>query len=83
MFKKIPVSPISYWVGNSVFEMFDEQQVCDVAEVQEGLKTGDNERFIRNWYEVDYYKTSMKSGENAKWIYHSKGGDYRKWYGNQ
>lgn len=83
MFKKIPGSPIAYWVGNSILEMFDEKQVYDVADVQEGLKTGDNERFIRNWYEVDYYKTSMKFGENAKWIYHTKGGDYRKWYGNQ
>ena len=82
-FSKIPGSPIAYWVSNRLLNMFLNQCVYDYADVQEGLKTGDNEKFIRFWYEVNFTKTYMYCGKRSKWVYHTKGGDFRKWYGNQ
>lgn len=52
----------------------------DVCEVKQGLKTGDNSVFLRLWFEVQSAKTSLFSGN--KWFPCTKGGSYRKWYGN-
>ncbi len=84
-FKKIPGTPIAYWVGDSFLLYCGlDSRLSDFADVQEGLKTSDNDRFIRHWYEVPYQKTNLQSSSiNAKWVKHSKGGSYRKWYGNQ
>lgn len=82
-FSKIPGSPIAYWASNHFVHIFEGAMLYDVAQVQEGLKTGDNDRFIRFWNEVDFKKTLMSGNSNAKWTYHTKGGDYKKWYGNQ
>lgn len=84
-FKQIPGTPIAYWV-NDCFLLYCslDNRLSDSADVQEGLKTSDNDRFIRHWYEVSYQKTNLQSSSiNAKWVKHSKGGSYRKWYGNQ
>ena len=82
-FSKIPGSPVAYWVSDHFVHIFEGAMLYDVAQVQEGLKTGDNDRFIRFWNEVDFKKTLMSGNSNAKWTYHTKGGDYKKWYGNQ
>ena len=84
-FKQIPGTPIAYWVGDSFLLYCGlDSRLSDFADVQEGLKTSDNDRFIRHWYEVPYQKTNLQSSSiNAKWVKHSKGGSYRKWYGNQ
>lgn len=82
-FSKIPGAPVAYWVSNNFINMFNMHSIADLADVQEGLKTGDNERFIRFWYEVNFNKTSMCACANPKWFYHTKGGGFRRWYGNQ
>ncbi|WP_413778053.1 BREX-1 system adenine-specific DNA-methyltransferase PglX [Caproicibacterium sp. XB1] len=82
-FSKISGSPIAYWCSSKFVNMFNGAKVSDYAQVQEGLKTGDNERFIRFWYEIDFTKTYMNKSQNPKWFYHTKGGGQRKWYGNQ
>lgn len=82
-FSKIPGAPVAYWVSNNFINMFNMHSIADLADVQEGLKSGDNERFIRFWYEVDFNKTSMCACANPKWFYHTKGGGFRRWYGNQ
>ena len=52
--------------------------LCEYAiAVTKGIFTGNNERFIRLWYEVDFLDVIRN-----KWHYYSKGGPYRKWYGN-
>lgn len=81
-FEKIPGAPVAYWVSEKFQEVFERKKICEEAEVQEGLKTADNERFIRKWYEVDSRKTNIICFNNSKWIKHTKGGAYRKWYGN-
>ncbi len=90
-FKKIPGSPIAYWVNPKVGKIF---QAClslsDVAEPKQGLASADNDRFLRNWFETGLSQTGFKyaSAEDAKesnkkWFPIDKGGDFRKWYGNQ
>ena len=82
-FSKIPGSPVAYWIGKKFLDIFVSAKISDVATVQEGLKTGDNDRFIRKWYEVNFNDTLICNSDNGKWVYHTKGGEYRKWYGNQ
>ncbi len=61
----------------------------DVAIVRNGLKTGDNNQFVRLWFEVSLansfmyatdYIQAMYSGKT--WFPYNKGGEFRKWYGN-
>ncbi|WP_420741425.1 BREX-1 system adenine-specific DNA-methyltransferase PglX [Limosilactobacillus fermentum] len=89
-FGKIPGSPIAYWASQSL--------ICDFVEgtplqafvsPKVGLQTGDNSKFIRQWFEVSYLtiKFDANSIEESissrkKWFPYNKGGAYRKWYGN-
>ena len=89
-FSKISGSPIAYWVSNSLLKLFNDKSISEQAKACIGMRTGDNERFLRLWFEVDKEKIcfSAESAEQAimtgaKWIPYNKGGEYRKWYGNQ
>ena len=90
-FEKIPGSPIAYWVSDKIREIFEKnQKLGEVGEAKVGLQTGDNDRFLRLWNEVSYNKIgyNMLNSEEAlaskkKWFPYNKGGEFRKWYGNQ
>ena len=90
-FKKIPGSPIAYWVSDRVREIFEKSKTLgEVGVAKQGLATADNDRFLRLWNEVNYSKigfgieNSEKTIENKKkWFPYNKGGEKRKWYGNQ
>ena len=90
-FKKIPGSPIAYWVSDKVREIFETSPLmAEVADARQGLATADNNRFLRFWSEVAIPKIGfgMLSREHAqqsgkKWFPYNKGGDFCKWYGNQ
>ncbi|MEN2350316.1 BREX-1 system adenine-specific DNA-methyltransferase PglX [Lacticaseibacillus paracasei] len=89
-FEKIPGSPIAYWASNNLIRSFEiGTSLKDLVQPKVGLQTGDNNRFLRQWYEVEPFRISftststedaLKSGE--KWFPYNKGGSYRKWYGN-
>lgn len=88
-FAKIPGSPIAYWVSLSLYRCFEGKKIKDYAQVRSGMSTTDNDRFLRVWYEVGFYnsKFDCTSLDNAKlsgkkWFPYNKGGDYRRWYGN-
>ncbi|MCT3044206.1 BREX-1 system adenine-specific DNA-methyltransferase PglX, partial [Leuconostoc mesenteroides] len=89
-FKKIPGSPIAYWVSANLIHDFEVGTRMDkIVEPRQGLATADNNRFLRQWFEVSLnnIKFDAKSiGEsissNKKWFPYNKGGSYRKWYGN-
>lgn len=84
-FEKIPGSPIAYWASTNVINDFTKSQIKTILTTREGMATADNDRFLRLWPEVDSNKISfpqtIKSPQKF-WIPYSKGGDYRKWYGN-
>lgn len=84
-FKEIPGNPIAYWASDKVLKLFEKQKIEDIASPVEGIKTGENERFLRLWHEVNFNKISNLHKFNPatnKWCVTTKGGGYRKWYGN-
>ena len=90
-FKKIPGSPVAYWVSARVRAVFEEGTLLGkLVDAKQGLATANNDQFLRLWYEVDHGKCSYdsKSRDAAaqsgkKWFPYNKGGEFRKWYGNQ
>lgn len=88
-FKKIPGYPIAYWATESERNAFSLPRLSDVGAVKQGLLTSDNERFIRRWFEVSLKNVGFNmtrehsARSKRKWFPINKGGDYRKWYGNQ
>ncbi|MFA6740928.1 MAG: BREX-1 system adenine-specific DNA-methyltransferase PglX [Arcobacteraceae bacterium] len=89
-FEKIPGSPIAYWVNDRVKEIFEKsQKLGDNCPVRIGLKTGDNDRFLKLWNELNFDRIGFNfSREEAfeskkKWFPYNKGGEYRKWFGNR
>ena len=88
-YSKIPGSPVAYWASNNVFLSFDEKSIGEVAVLCQGLTTTDNNKYVRNWYELvlNDIGFSMPNAESAKksgkkWFPFNKGGSFRKWYGN-
>lgn len=90
-FAQIPGSPIVYWLSKPMLNTFAKNKALEeIAAPKVGLQTGDNARFVREWWEPGNYITGFncKSREEsvecgAKWFPYNKGGEYRKWYGNQ
>ncbi|MEI5876203.1 BREX-1 system adenine-specific DNA-methyltransferase PglX [Bacillus paranthracis] len=90
-FNAIPGSPIAYWATSQVRKIFLKHPLLEkFAEPRQGLATSDNNRFVRIWHEVGYsnvgygYACSNDAKESdKKWFPYNKGGDFRKWYGNQ
>lgn len=81
-FSKIPGSPIAYWCSPKVIKVFEQSKsLGELIPVKKGMDTGDNGRFIRLWYEINYSKFD-KFSHTKKWIPYDKGGIYRKWFGN-
>jgi hypothetical protein len=77
-FSKIPGSPVAYWVSQAMFDTFNGSSVQSVCTQKTRISTGNNDAFMRKWYEVEYNKMQYPN----KWVPCPKGGDYRKWYGN-
>ncbi|PWG66475.1 BREX-1 system adenine-specific DNA-methyltransferase PglX [Bifidobacterium callitrichidarum] len=90
-FAQIPGSPIVYWLSDAMRKTFTMgKPLEEVAKPRQGLATADNNRFIREWWEVAHSRSSFdcKSHEEAvangkRWFCHLNGGEFRKWYGNQ
>ena len=83
-FEMIPGQAITYWASNKSFNLFKGVPVGDVSSPRTGLQTGNNSKFIRNWYEVDISDTNIFNKQEAgtKWFKLNTGGKTVKWYGN-
>ena len=89
-FETVPGNPIAYWASNGVRRTFVNGIPLEkVSSPRQGLATGENERFLREWWEVsqvkseyDCYSLDDLRNRRGKWIPYNKGGEYRKWYGN-
>ena len=76
-FSKIPGAPVAYWVSQNHISLFNNYPPLNrIMDICQGMKTADNNRFLRLWHEPVF-----KLGE--KWYPYNKGGDYRRWYGNR
>lgn len=88
-FSKIPGMPVAYWVSEAFVRAFENPKLQEIAKPRVGLQTGDNNRFLKLWFEcnhTDIFFDCENSEESRlckkKWYPHNKGGSYRKWYGN-
>ena len=88
-FKIIPGCPIGYWVGKQFIENFSRKKIGDFSEVITGMTIGDNNLYLRLWFEIAYSRFANKSNQmslinigKTPWIPYSKGGIRRQWYGN-
>ncbi|HBR5101270.1 TPA: BREX-1 system adenine-specific DNA-methyltransferase PglX, partial [Klebsiella pneumoniae] len=90
-FMKIPGSPIAYWLSSPARYIFETSPaITSVATSAVGLQTGDNDRFLKYWFEVQNDKIYLNAidrksalSSQKKWFPCNKGGAFRKWYGNQ
>ena len=76
-FLKIPGYTFAYWVPASFINNYSTYpQLGSMITISSLNKTGDNEKFLRCWWEVNQNKIGNR------WIFYSKGGDFRRYYGN-
>lgn len=81
--KKIPSMPIVYWITESLLSAFgNERPLKYYCSPRIGIQTGDNDRFMRFWFEPSLAALSFNVNKEKKWFPMNKGGEYRKWYGN-
>ena len=91
VFDLIPGRPIVYWASRQTLAAFEHGvPLGEVTNPRAGLCTGNNSLFVREWFEVSanrsYYKASGRSdaiASTAKWFPYNKGGEFRRWWGNQ
>ena len=90
-FAKIPGAPVAYWVSENVVSVFEHSKnASEFAEYKHGMSTGKNDAVVRFWSEVDFNKIafSCKNHDDLylskkRFVPYNKGGEGRKWYGNQ
>jgi hypothetical protein len=89
-YSNIPDSPIAYWISKQMLQNFSEgKKLGDVAKPRQGMATTNNDLFLRLWSEIsanDMFCNANNKFEalesGKKWFPYNKGGDFRKWYGN-
>lgn len=88
-FEKMPGTQIAFWISDSLLDSFaNGTRLEKIAYPRQGMATTNNNKFLRQWFEVsiDNIGFNLKSEEetigNRKWFPYNKGGEYRKWYGN-
>ena len=78
-FEKIPGMPIGYWVSDKVREIFEKEDKLEkYIDIGSQNKTANNEKYLRYIWEIE----KNKIGNSKKWVLYSKGGEFRRWYGN-
>ncbi|MDD3416170.1 MAG: BREX-1 system adenine-specific DNA-methyltransferase PglX [Lachnospiraceae bacterium] len=90
IYRKLPGEIIAFWISEQIIKAFEnEKTIAEYGAPRVGLQTGENEKFVRLWHEIDFskFEVNAKSHQEscesgAKWFPYNKGGEYRKWYGN-
>lgn len=89
-YKKITGTPIAYWATNQILSDFENgKSLQEIGKPRVGIQTGDNNKFLRLWYEISFenFETKVSSPTESlkskkSWYPHNKGGECRRWYGN-
>lgn len=89
-FEVIPGNPLIYWAADSIRDLFsNNQSIAESIVTREGLATGSNETFLREWHEVSTQNVGFGIQNNVeaqasglRWFPYVKGGGSRRWYGN-
>lgn len=81
--KGIKSYPFIYWISDEFREKFGVVDFNEMMAIRQGIATGANDRFLRFWWELNVSEFSNDySKDNKKWVDYSKGGPYKKWFGN-
>jgi len=84
-FINIPGKPISYWAPEHIYETFRSNRLEKYLTVCAGLTTGNTERFLRYWHEIQFANLLFDAQSpltTSSFVPYDKGGSFRKWYGN-
>jgi len=88
--KEIPTWPFIYWISEGIRGLFDNEELSKYADPCAGLQTSDTKRFLRFWWEIENTNIFFSCNNNIeslkselKWYPYMKGGEVRRWYGNQ
>jgi len=82
-YSKIPGQPIAFWVSDTTRTIFESSiSLGEYNRPLIGMRTGDNGRFLRYWHEVSFCDSSLSNKSDVKWFPYTKGGEFRRWYGN-
>ncbi len=78
-FSQVPGSPFAYWVSEEVRNLFKRLPnfESDVRIVRQGGVTGNDERYLRLWWETNRLHATH---ENWQWMPFAKGGPVSRWY---
>ena len=89
-FMSLPGSPCAYWASHNEIQDFQKgTPLKDVATPRVGLITGNNDMFIRCWWEIQSNSINSSATEindtykASNWYPYNKGGSIRKWFGNR
>ena len=89
LFQDIPYNEMIFWISDKSIKNFKNNEIDKFINPRIGLVTGDTNKFLRLWFEVNNGKIGFHyANENdfyerkKKWVPYQKGGAYRKWYGN-
>lgn len=89
-FDVFPKNTMAYWASRKIRNVFVKaKELQAITTLRQGLATGDNARFLRLWWEINFSNFSSNTPSircalesKIKWFPHNKGGLFRKWYGN-
>ena len=86
-FSKIPGSPIAYWLSQNILKTFELDRIASVIESKAGIVSGDDNYFFKLWYEIFVEQIEFNAKDYTdrmkyRWVPINKGGDFRRWYGN-
>ncbi|GAA1511022.1 SAM-dependent methyltransferase [Agromyces terreus] len=88
-FRGLPGEPLIYWLAEKIAPAFAAGvSLSSVSYTRIGLITGDNNSYLREWFEVSHagigvgLTRSQAQESGLRWFPVTKGGEYRKWYGN-
>ena len=86
-FEKLDGKTFSFWISSAVIDNMAQQKKLEAfAETRHGLVTGNGDLFMRFWFECSSENLAISGKSNnrsMKWFPYSKGGTFRKWYGNR
>lgn len=82
-FAKIPGMPITYWISSELLHAFiNSPKLSSISDPKVGLQSGNSEKYYRIWHEVKFCAISFNGNKSYKWFPCVKGGEARKWFGN-
>ena len=87
---RVPGYAFTYQISDKIYKHFsDDKTIGAYAVAKQGLITGNNDRFMRLWFEVPFNNMQVDCSSreitienDIRWYPYNKGGEYRKWYGN-